>query len=177
MRLPGHIAGAWITSKFVIDRLGISSTRERDNLSLFSIIAGTIPDWDYLWYMIMKKGIKYDSDFRHHTWITHTFPFYWMISGFIYLCGILFGKPSLKNQAVIFAVATSTHLSQDMIGSGDGIMALYPVSKKMYGVGLSGLHGKAWNDNYVKSPAYLLEIFLIAVACVIFFLKLFDTRK
>jgi membrane-bound metal-dependent hydrolase YbcI (DUF457 family) len=175
MRLPGHIAGAWITSKLVIDRLDISP-QERINLSLLSVVVGTIPDWDYLWYMISKKGIKYESDFRHHTWITHTFPFYWVISGLIYLVGIIIKKPSLKNQATIFAVATSTHLAQDMVGSGDGIMALYPATKKMYGVGLSGLHGKAWNDNYVKSPSYLVEIGLIIIACIMFVLSLFRKR-
>lgn len=177
MRLPGHIAGAWIASKFVIDNLDIPSSQERNNLSLFSAVAGSMPDWDYLLYMARKKGIKYDSDFRHHTWITHTFPFYWIISALIYLFGILFKKPSLKNQAIVFGVATSTHLAQDMIGSGDGIMVLYPFSKKMYGVGLSGLHGKEWNDNYIKSPYYLIEIGLVIVACATFIFSLFRKRK
>jgi len=177
MRLPGHIAGAWIASKFIIDRLDISSSQERNNLSLLSAVAGTIPDWDYLWYVYKKMGIKYEGDFRHHTWITHTFPFYWVISGLIYFVGIVRNKPSLKKQAAVFAVATSTHLAQDMVGSGDGIMALYPLSKNMYGVGLSGLHGKEWNDNYVKSPSYLIEIGLVIVACMMFILGLFRMRK
>jgi len=177
MRLPGHVAGAWIASKIVISRLRTTSTQERRNLSILGAIAGTLPDLDYLWYMVTKRGIKYESDFRHHTWITHTFPFYWAIGGFLYLIGVVKNNPLLKNQATILAVSTSTHLAQDMIGSGDGIMALYPASRKMYGVWLSGLHGKEWNENYVKSSAYLVELGLIVIACIMFVVSIFRKRR
>jgi len=168
MNLPGHIAGGWLVSQNLVKFLKPKSKKEHRKLLILGTIAGTIPDWDYILYAVRSGALKYEGDFRHHTWITHTFPFYWVIAILVFLIGIFRNNKSLQKEGAIFAAGTTTHLLQDAVGSGDGIMFLYPFSKRMFGIFLSGLHGKEWYRNYVKSPIYIVELLLIFFAVITF---------
>ena len=164
MRLPGHAAGGLLVTELLTRVVKPASPAEHWKMLALGTVAGTLPDWDYLYYLARKRRVTYDSDFRHHTWVTHTFPFYWMLALLIFLSGLFGKKPGLKKAAAVVAASTTVHLVQDMFGSGDGIMAFYPISKQHIGVGLSGLHGREWDQNYVKTPFYLIELGLIFTA-------------
>ncbi|HJS20550.1 MAG TPA: metal-dependent hydrolase [Anaerolineales bacterium] len=167
MKLSGHAAGGVIITRILFKVLKPQSSYERLYFLISGGIAGTMPDWDGLVYIIKKKKLKIESDFRHHTWITHTFVFHLTISGMLYLIGKLLQSNAFKQKALIVGASTSVHLIQDTIGTGDGIMLFYPVTKHMYGIGLSGLHGNEWAADYVKRPIYNVERSLKIIALVI----------
>ena len=175
MKIQGHLAGGWLITRTIVNSMACSKSQRR-KLLVFGSIAGTLPDWDYLFYAIKKGGIAYSNDFRHHTWITHTFPFYWSIASLIYLLGVIQKNKTTKDSAVVLAASTSIHLLQDAIGSGDGIMFFYPVSKKMNGVALIGLHGNEWEAKYVSSPIFRLELFLRILGILTFVYDLIKRR-
>jgi membrane-bound metal-dependent hydrolase YbcI (DUF457 family) len=163
MKIWGHAAGGYITSKIIIKGLNCSSS-EKKNLMLLGTFAGIMPDLDFIFHIIKKRTISFGDDFRHHTWITHTFPFYWLISGIIFLIGVFREKETIKNNAKVIAASTTVHLLQDMVGSGDGIMVCFPFSRKMSGIGLLNVHGKKWETTYSRSPIYLVELIIDAIA-------------
>lgn len=167
MKILGHLAGGYLVTRGLVKYLNLDKSNERKELLLFGTIAGALPDSDYLFYVIKKRRIAYDEDFQHHTWLTHTFPFYLIPGIAIFAYGNLSKKEGLKSKSIVFMGSTVMHLIQDTIGSGDGIMLFYPLTKTMYGIGLSGLHGKEWNDNYVKSRAYWVEISLIVLSIIV----------
>lgn len=157
MKIEGHLAGGWLVSRWLTEKL-TSNKKEYHRLLFLGTLAGVLPDADYLWYVIKKGRIVYKNDFRHHTWVSHTFPFYWIPASLLYSIGMLKNKPGLKNIASVLAAGTTIHLLQDTVGSGDGIMLFYPLSKRMDGLGLNGLHGDEWNAKYTKSRIYLVEL-------------------
>ena len=173
MKLFGHASGGYLAARLVTKSMDLSNS-ERKRLLILGAVAGTVPDWDYLWYAYQKRGFVISNDFRHHTWITHTFPFHWLIAGVIYAFGLLKRDKKIKNSAIILAAGTTTHLLQDMIGTGDGIMSCYPFSKKMTGIGLFNVHGDEWERAYTKSPYYLVELAFRVVAIIA---VLFDLLK
>ena len=173
MKLFGHASGGYLAARLVTESMDLSES-DRKRLLIFGTITGTLPDWDYLWYAYKKRGFAYSNDFRHHTWITHTFPFHWSMAVLFYAFGLLRKNKNITNSAIVLAAGTTTHLLQDMIGTGDGIMLYYPFSKKMTGIGLLNVHGDEWERAYTKSPYYLVELVFRAVAIIS---VLFDTFK
>jgi len=165
MKLFGHASGGYLAARLATKSMGLSES-EREKLLVIGTVAGTLPDWDYFWYAYQKRGFAYSNDFRHHTWVTHTFPFHWLIATLLYVFGLLRKDKQLKNSAVVLAAGTTTHLLQDMVGTGDGIMLYYPFSKKMTGIGLLNVHGDEWERAYTKSPYYLVELAFGAVAII-----------
>jgi len=176
MKLFGHAAGGYLISRLATKSMELSKS-ERNKLLILGTIAGTLPDWDYFWYVYQKGELAYSSDFRHHTWVTHTFPFHWVIAGAVYLIGVFRKDKKLKNSAVVLAASTTTHLVQDMIGTGDGIMLYYPFSKQMTGIGLLNVHGDEWERLYTKSPYYLIELAIGAFATITFLYDFLKTSK
>jgi hypothetical protein len=173
MRIQGHIAGGVLTTGVVLSILK-PPIQVADKLLILGALAGSLPDWDILIYFLKKRAIKYDTDFHHHTWITHTFPFYLVPALILYLVGVFSSTVYLQWSAIVFFLAAATHLVQDMYGSGDGIMVYYPFSRKMEGFELTGTHGPEWMKQYLKSRAFRVEqatVFaaIIFVACYILF--------
>jgi len=173
MKLFGHASGGYLAARLVTKSMDLSEL-DRKRLLIFGTVAGTLPDWDYFWYAYQKRGFAYSNDFRHHTWITHTFPLHWIIAVLFYAFGSLRKNEKITNSAIVLAAGTTTHLLQDMIGTGDGIMLYYPFSKKMTGIGLLNVHGDEWERAYTKSPYYLVELAFGACAIIA---VLFDTFK
>jgi hypothetical protein len=177
MKIEGHLAGGWLASKAVLGYIKPASKNERFFLLGLGTLAGFLPDLDFFWYLWKKRGITYESDFRHHTWVTHTFIFYWIPAGLLFIAGSLLGSQKLKHSAVILAAGTTAHLMQDMVGSGDGIMIAYPISRKMVGIGLLGKHGREWLEAYLHSPVYRVELGIIVLGLTSFIKEVFTWRK
>lgn len=165
MRIQGHIAGSILICSVVLTVIR-PPIEVADRLLVFAAISGTIPDWDTLFYFVKKRSFTYGKDFRHHTWITHTFFFYAIPSLLIYMWGRYLSLPEIQWYAIVFGLSTSTHLIQDMFGSGDGIMVFYPFNREMKGLDLSRKHGNEWLKHYVHSRAYRVELLIIAAAIV-----------
>jgi hypothetical protein len=176
MKLFGHISGGYLASRLVTKSMDLSRL-ERKRLLILGAVAGSLPDWDYFLYACQKRGFKYSNDFRHHTWVTHTFPFHWLITSLFYVFGLHRKDKRIRNSAIVLVAGTTTHLLQDMIGTGDGIMLYYPFSKKMTGIGLFNLHGDEWERAYTKSPYYLIELAFGALAIIAVLLDTFKKRS
>jgi len=177
MKIQGHAAGGWLATRLFLKHLSPADRSESNNLLILGLIGGVLPDLDYLIYVLKKGRITYESDFRHHTWVTHTIPFYSIAALLLYILGVVNKNLNLKKAAKVLSISTTTHLLQDTLGSGDGIMLFYPVTKKMYGIGLSGLHGEEWNDHYTKTPFYRLEMFIVISTIITFVFDAFHNRK
>lgn len=162
MRIQGHVAEgmvvAAVTVAVVQPQLHVA-----DRAMLLGAVAGGLPDLDIVFYWLKKRSLDVGNDFRHHTWVTHTFPFY-LIPALLF--HIMAGpeRPEWQFYAAVFALASATHLAQDMWGSGDGIMALYPFTRRMYGWALTGTHGRDWVRSYLKGPVYKVEIAAMVAA-------------
>jgi hypothetical protein len=76
----------------------------------------------------------------------------------------------------LIAAGATVHLLQDTIGSGDGIMLFYPLSKRKYGIGLIGLHGNEWNAKYTKSRIYLVELAICLIGGLTFVFDMFRKK-
>lgn len=176
MKIFGHAAGGYLASRIATKIMDLSEVEEK-KLLITGTIGGTLPDWDYFWYLYQKGGVEYGSDFRHHTWITHTFPFYWLLASMVYIFGYFKKSKKIKKTAIILGVSTTTHLIQDMIGTGDGIMVFYPFSKKMTGIGLLNVHGSEWDRAYTSSPYYLIELAIGTVAIITFLINVFKDKS
>ena len=170
MEIQGHLSGGLLAAEVLLLAMKPASARERLEDLAWGSFCGFLPDLDYFIYAVHKRGIKYGSDFRHHTWVTHTFLFYWLPSLALWAFGRLRKNRTIQRKAAILAAGTTAHLLQDTIGSGDGIMLFYPFSRDMQGIKLSGLHGAEWKKDYELKPVYKVEqaITAMAVVCLVF---------
>jgi hypothetical protein len=111
---------------------------------------GTLPD---LPVGLLIASRRFDSRMhRHHRWVTHT-PAFWLTCSL--LLGLLAGWP----WAALLAGPTLLHLSSDWFGGGDGIPFFWPLSRRQFGVSLSGDHSvkRVWHY-YTRWPWGLLEL-------------------
>jgi membrane-bound metal-dependent hydrolase YbcI (DUF457 family) len=147
-----------------------------DELSLLAIgtIAGVLPDADALYYFYKKKALAMGDDFNHHRWISHTFPPYLLLAACLLLLGKIFPIPWLESASYVLAVSSGVHLLLDMVGSGDGIMALWPFSQRMFGIGKLHAHGLTWKRKYEASPYVRIEQALVIGAVIAFSFDLVD---
>jgi membrane-bound metal-dependent hydrolase YbcI (DUF457 family) len=159
----GHAAGGYLTG-VLLARTTQSGITDSRTLRLFATLGGLLPDIGLVIYQTLRRPLNLKPNSHHHTWITHTFPFYFLSGG---LLAILANRVKrIRAQKYITAVTTGAcvHLLQDMFGSGDGIQALYPFTPRLLGFRLLGVHGKEWRQRYVHDPIFLLELGLIVAA-------------
>lgn len=157
MRIQGHIAEGLLAGAATV-LLVQPEPAIADSVVVISGIAGGLPDLDALFYFAGRRTFRIGTDFRHHTWVTHTFPFYLIPALAAYLGGEFMGNWHLQLYSLVFALATTLHLLQDMHGSGDGIMLWYPFNRRMVGWQLTGTHGPEWLADYLKGPVYKVEL-------------------
>lgn len=176
MKITGHLAGGYLVSQALLACQKGANGWERTVIFGSALFGSILPDLDYLVYLIQKQGFQYENDFQHHKWVSHTFPFYWLLSSIIFLFGIVREKPVFKNASTALAAGTTIHLMQDMVGSGDGIMVFYPFSRQMYGIGLLGKHGREWLEAYQRNPISHVENFIVLISTVLFLRNLLKKR-
>lgn len=166
MRVQGHIAGGFLSAGMCVSAIR-PAPQVADWLLFVGAFSGALPDLDALYYLIKKPRSANDEDFRHHTWPTHTFPFY-VVPGLAVLgAARILGFAWLQWGVVVFLAGTCMHLVQDMFGSGDGIMLFYPFSKRMFGIELTRSHGRSWLLDYRRTRSFLFERVLILVAAAV----------
>ena len=159
----GHAAGGYLTG-VLLARTTPGGAPDSRALRLFAALGGLLPDIDLVIYQALRKPLNLKRNSHHHTWITHTFPFYLLSGGL--LASLAKRAERIHMQAYITAVTAGAcvHLLQDMFGSGDGIQALYPFTPRLLGFRLLGVHGKEWRRRYVRDPIFLLEAGLSVAA-------------
>ena len=161
----GHAAGGYLTGA-LLAAITKANQRQSRRLRLLGTLGGLLPDFDLVIYNALRQPLALKSDSHHHTWPTHTIPFYLISGGLLAIWARRTQHIQLAKDATALTASACAHLIQDMFGSGDGIPLLSPVSTRMFGVHLLGVHGKEWRKRYLRDPIFSLEIALILVAFV-----------
>jgi hypothetical protein len=164
---PGHAAGGYLTG-VLLARLFHSDPDETKRLHLLGVAGGLLPDLDLPAHALLEKIAAVPSSIQHHTWFTHTYPFFLIPGSLLTAWARHKGHRRLAKRAAVVTAATCTHLTQDLIGTGDGVQLLYPFSKRMFGVRLFGVHGREWSHRYRRDPIFVVEITFVLVALFVF---------
>ncbi|MCG3206805.1 MAG: hypothetical protein FOGNACKC_00404 [Anaerolineae bacterium] len=164
MKPLGHLAGGYLAARAL---LNIIKPAPKDELPLLALgtAAGILPDLDGIYHVAATGSLEFGEDYDHHRWISHTFPFYWLPLGLVYGWGRLTHRRRVQQAALVVAAGVTTHLLQDAVGSGTGLMWAWPVSRRMDGI--CTLHvkgGKAWLAVYNRHPIAWVERLTIVAA-------------
>lgn len=169
MQFDGHMAGAFLLAREITRHMDISP-RQRGVLTAVGGLAGALPDLDFLIYAVWKGTLQMGTDFQHHKWITHRFPFYLVPGLLVSWLGNKTGREGLARGALVVTASAVLHLLMDMVGSGDGIMWAWPFSRRMDGLFLLNVHGMEWVRAYNAHPVSWVEriIKITAVLVLVF---------
>jgi hypothetical protein len=97
--------------------------------------------------------------------MSHTFPFYLIPGILLYGYSRGAGQIWLGQLSLVTTTAAVTHLLQDAIGSGTGLMWAWPFSRRMGGI--CTLHvkgGRAWLETYNRHPIAWVERLIVLAA-------------
>ena len=161
----GHAAGGYLTGA-LLAVITKANQRQSRRLRLLGMVGGLSPDFDLVIYSALQQPLALKPDPHHHTWPTHTVPFYLISGGLLAVWARKTQHIQLSKDVTALTAGACAHLLQDMFGSGDGIPLLSPVSTRMFGVHLLGVHGKEWRKRYLRDPIFLLELAVILAAFV-----------
>ncbi len=159
MILQAHLSYPFL-AMFALDKALSLNLDQSHYLLLFFF--SVFPDFDIPAYSMMKR--RFQSDVRHHQWLTH-----WPVT-YLPLLILFVLKPSLKLGVVVFALYF--HLFLDIFNTGDGIMLAYPFSKKSFlyfSKTTKGLHGLEWLRVYKKTRKYKADIIAFGAAIALFY--------
>ena len=161
----GHAAGGYLVGAVLARATQSNSARSR-TMRLLGTLGGLLPDLDLVVYNLARKPLGLTSDVRHHTWLTHTLPFYLLPAGLLTAWANRTHRAEIAISITTFTAGACAHLIQDMCGSGDGLQLFFPLSRRMFGIRLLNVHGKEWRRRYLRDPIFLVEVALISMASV-----------
>ncbi len=176
MKPTGHLAGGYLATRLLLKQ--INPETDKRVLLTVGTLAGMLPDMDTLYHLARTRSLEFGADFDHHRWITHTFPFYLIPGSLVYFYGYLYDKRWLRQLSLLATTGAITHLLQDGIGSGTGLMWAWPFSRRMGGIGT--LHvkgGRAWLEIYNKHPIAWVERLIILTALGALISELFKNKN
>jgi membrane-bound metal-dependent hydrolase YbcI (DUF457 family) len=163
MKPTGHLAGAYLVTRLWLKQ--IQPAPNRKLLLAAGTLAGMLPDMDTLYHLARTCSLEFGPDFDHHRWITHTFPFYLIPGLLVYGYSRVAGRPRLGQLSLVTTTATITHLLQDAIGSGTGLMWAWPFSRRMGGIcTLPVKGGRSWLEAYNRHPIAWVERLIVLTA-------------
>lgn len=144
MHILSHLSYPYIIANLCALLLGLEISLEYNLLIIgFSIFPDIDMAYD-LFRQLFTKG-KYDVPANHHAWFTH-----WPI---VYAPLILIAIISAEPFFIIAASAIYFHLAMDTLYCNEGVMLLYPFSKKWYkyfSEQTQKKKGLDWNKAYAK---------------------------
>jgi hypothetical protein len=166
MTPSGH-AGASIVAAYIIERCIFKSEATPVTLGL-SALVGLLPDLDGLAAVAANRGRAFRTKLRHHEFVTHTPLFYAALT-------LLLWQIGLVHEAALFGVLTFGHLLLDSWGTDDGIMWLWPVSRRQLGLfprklHSGGAHGLRFYKRHVRCRrVFVPEVVLLASGSLLAF--------
>jgi hypothetical protein len=130
--MPTAHAGASIVAAYVIEQCVFNSELAPVTLCV-ATAAGVLPDLDSLFALATKRRHVLNSKLRHHQFPTHTPLFYAALTAILWM---LFSS----RLGLLFGVMVAGHLILDSWGTDDGIMWLWPLSRRQFGFMPQRLH-------------------------------------
>ena len=159
MTFAGHIGGS-LAITYVMQQYAFGHKVTPKVLGLGMLI-GLLPDLDTLLALAIGCWQPGNNQLLHHRYVTHTPLFYlllalglWTVTSFEF--------------AVLFAALTLGHLLLDTWGTDDGIMWLWPASKRQLGILTAHLHtggvyGLSYYRRYLQSWQTIIPELLLLV--------------
>ena len=173
MVLPGHIAAGYLTALGVVTLSGLTLTpNEQITLLTLGALLGDGPDLDVFFSFLKKKTTSVTALTGHRDHITHI-PLLWLAIGlFIFL---LTDSNFGKVLGLLLWLCPWSHFVCDSIFSSVGIGWLKPFSKKEYTLfRRREFTLSTWKNlwrHLLISPLFYLEILLVIVAVIVFFIR------
>lgn len=171
-----HASAGYLTAQ-LINYINPSLGFDKPGIIIPVIIGATISDIDIL----------FTKDFKNHRDSLLHIPFFWL---FVLIMGYLFYSFFNYERFIMiiigFGLGIFTHIFFDWLtvgekGAGD-IKLLFPFSNKKFSYKPNPATGKEYSKKYIfsikhieshmRSKFVLLEIFLIVISLLVFFLKL-----
>lgn len=133
MVLPGHLAGGYLATQIVlVVGQPVFSSWQIGALTIIGILAGELPDIDLIRFHFDEKKNGRSRVRSHREYFTHG-PLFWIILSLIVAGGgYLFAGTFGAYIGWILLAGTMSHMVLDSID--DGVMWLWPFSRKRYGV-------------------------------------------
>jgi hypothetical protein len=159
MTPSGH-AGASIVAAYVIERCVFNNEATPVTLGL-SALVGLLPDLDGLAALALSRYRPSRNKLRHHEFLTHTPLFYLTLTAALWLVG-------MSRESVLFGILTFGHLILDSWGTDDGIMWLWPLNHRQFGLfprnlHAGGVHGLRFYRRHVRcARVFVPEVALLA---------------
>jgi hypothetical protein len=158
MTPSGH-AGASIVAAYVIERCAFNNEAAPVTLGLAALV-GLMPDLDGLAVLALNRYRPSRSKLRHHEFVTHTPLFYLILTTALWLAG-------LTRESVFFGTLSLGHLILDSWGTDDGIMWLWPLSRRQFSLfprnlHAGGVHGLRFYRRHVRcARVFVPEVTLL----------------
>ena len=145
---------------YVIERCVFKSEVAPVTLGL-SALVGLLPDLDTLAAMVLKRRRFLHSKLRHHEFLTHTPLFYLLVTLTLWLVGFARG-------GTFFGILSMGHLLLDSWGTDDGIMWLWPLSRRQFGLFPHNLHaGGAYGLRFYRRHIRCLRVMIPEVLLLV----------
>jgi len=142
MTLFGHIGGGLLVAG-AAEKLMINADFSAVTLGIV-VFLSILPDLDGILAYLFRKWKPGVKRLNHHDYFTHT--------PILYLClsiAIWFGIG--KDFSILFILLIMTHLILDSWGTDDGIMWLWPASKRKFSILARNLHeGGLYGMSYYR---------------------------
>jgi hypothetical protein len=154
----GH-AGASIVAAYVIERCAFNNEATPVTLGLAALV-GLLPDLDSLAALALNRYRPSRNKLRHHEFLTHTPVFYLILTVALWLAG-------LSRESVFFGILSFGHLILDSWGTDDGIMWLWPLSRRQFSLfprnlHAGGVHGLRFYRRHVRcARVFVPEVALL----------------
>jgi hypothetical protein len=162
---PNGHAGASIVAAYVIERCVFNNQATPLTLGL-SALVGLLPDFDSLAALALNRYRPSRNKLEHHAFLSHTPLFYLVLTVTLWLAG-------LSREAVFLGVLSLGHLILDSWGTDDGIMWLWPLSRRQFSMfprnlHAGGVHGLRFYRRHVRcARVFVPEVALLASGSLI----------
>lgn len=176
---PGHFAAGYLTSKlFSLSLLQFYPEAGQVRFLAVGILASVLVDLDDL-YAFFKIGrpIAATADIDHRRFFTHAPALHLGMSMVVYGFAVRFWSTDWQLYALFYWLGTWTHFFFDSFGNG--IMWLWPASRKLYSFFSAGKRSDVpeklstlayWAKffrEYLRYPPFILELCVIILAFVV----------
>lgn len=159
MTPSGH-AGAAIVTAYVIERCVFKSEASPVTLGL-AAVASLLPDLDSLIVLARRRKRFLERKLCHHRYLTHTPLFYLALTLLVWLAGA-------PHAAALLGVLTFEHLLLDSWATDDGIMWLWPLSRRQFSLFRRDLHsGGAYGRRFYRRHVRCWPIMVPEVALLL----------
>ena len=159
----GHIGGGLLVAS-AAEKIIFKGEMSAATLGIV-VFLSILPDMDGIAAFLFRRWRPGSKKLDHHDYVTHT-PIFYIFWSIVIWIGIG------RQLSILFLLLTMTHLLLDSYGTDDGIMWLWPISKRKFSVLPSSLHeggvyGVKYYLRYIRHLGSLLPEVVLFVGGVV----------